>query len=181
MLDRAQRHASWLVIGSLIFGLWAASHVYYYNVLLGMEAHVTTTKAQIVVAEEHRDHLRRSLTQLLRFHASYERDVLKELTTLRGPSSRPEKAEGLARLDAVGEQYPNLQLNMTVKQVSDSLVNAEVEITKRIYEYNSAVNMYTLYLHQFPGNVFGRPLGFHDHEYYKPSDPSVTEYQEVNP
>jgi LemA protein len=184
VLDRAQRYASGLVIGSLIFGAWVASHIYYYNILLDLEANTDTALAQIQVAEQKRDHLRRSMTQLLRFHAGYERDVLKELTKLRGPSQRTENEgapEALARLDAVGEQYPNLQLNTTIKQLSDAMVAAEMDVAKRIYDYNDAVNMYTARLHQFPGNLFGRPLGFRDREHYKPQDTASLNYQEVAP
>jgi hypothetical protein len=186
VLDRVQRHATKVVIGTLIFGMWVASHIYYYNVLLDLEANTDTAFSQIEVAEQKRDHVRRNLTQLLRFHAQYERDVLKELTTLRGPSLRPENAapsepSSLARLDAVGEQYPALQLNATVKQVSESLVAAEMEVAQRIYEYNTAVNMYTARLHQFPGNLFGKPFGFRDRDHYKPQDRDALRYQEVAP
>jgi hypothetical protein len=184
-LDRAQRHANKLVIGTLIGGMWISSHIYYYNILLDLEANTDTAMAQIAVAEQKRDHVRRSLTQLLRFHAGYERDVLKELTTLRGPSQRPEKAApsdgALARLDAVGEQYPSLQLTMTVKQISDSLVVAEMDVAKRIYDYNDAVNMYTARLHQFPGNLMGRALGFKDREHYQPKEEASLDFKEVTP
>jgi hypothetical protein len=183
VLDRVQRHATKVVIGTLIFGMWVASHVYYYNVLLDLEANTDTAMSQIEVAEQKRDHIRRNLTQLLRFHATYERDVLKELTTLRGPNLRPEGSpeSPVARLDAVGEQYPALQLTTTVKGVSDSLVAAEMEVAQRIYEYNTAVNMYTARLHQFPGNLFGKPFGFRDREHYKPADRAALDYKELAP
>jgi LemA protein len=185
ILDRAQRHASGLVIGSLILALWIASHIYYYNVLHDFEARTDTAMAQIIVAEQKRDHIQRSLTALLRFHADHERDTLKELTTLRGSSVRPEKpgasTESLARFDAVGEQYPNLQVAATVKEFSVALVAAEQDVAKRIYDYNDAVNMYTAQLQQFPGNLFHKQLGFREREHYKPADPSVTKFREVAP
>jgi LemA protein len=167
----------------MIFASWVASHVYYYNVMLDFEAACDTAMAQIVAAEQKRDHVRRSQTQLLRYHAGYERDVLKELTKLRGPSARAETGSEppLARLDAVGEQYPNLSLNMTVKQASDALVAAEMDVAKRIYDYNDAVNMYTASLHRFPGNMFHKQLGFYDREHYKPKDPASLDFQEVSP
>jgi len=185
MLDRAQQHATKLVIGSLIAGLWIASHIYYYNVLLDFEARTDTAMAQILVAEQKRNHIQRSLTALLRFHAGHERDVLKELTMLRGSSARSaEKAgpsESLARFDAVGEQYPTLQVSTTVNQFSVSLVAAEQDVAKRIYDYNDAVNMYTAMMQQFPGNIFHKQLGFHERDHYKPQDPSVTDFHEVTP
>jgi LemA protein len=184
ILDRCQRHATGLVIGSLILAFWIASHVYYYNVLLDFEARTDTAMAQISVAEQKRDHIQRSLTQLLRFHANHERDVLKELTTLRGSSAHAEKpapSESLARFDAVGEQYPTLQVATTVNQFSVSLVDAETDVAKRIYDYNDAVNMYTAQLQQFPGNLFHKQLGFTHREHYKPQDASATTFREVTP
>jgi LemA protein len=179
-----QRHATGLVIGSLILAFWIASHVYYYNVLLDFEARTDTAMAQIIVAEQKRDHIQRSLTQLLRFHANHERDTLKELTALRGTNAHTEKpagSESLARFDAVGEQYPTLQVATTVNQFSVALVNAETDVAKRIYDYNDAVNMYTAQLQQFPGNMFHKQLGFRHREHYQPKDPGSTDFREVAP
>jgi LemA protein len=186
ILDRVQRHATGLVIGSVIVAFWIASHVYYYNVLLDFEARTDTALAQIVVAEQKRDHIQRSMTQLLRFHANHERDTLKELTTLRGSATRAEKSdkpatESLARFDAVGEQYPTLQVATTVSEFSTALIAAEQDVAKRIYDYNDAVNMYTAQLQQFPGNMFHKQLGFRPRDHYKPAEPSATTFREVAP
>jgi LemA protein len=183
ILDFAQRYATPLVIGTLLFALWVFSHIYYYNILLGLRSNCDTAAAQIAAAEEKRDHVRRSLTQLLRFHAGYERDVLKEVTTLRGPSARPPEetpAPGaLTRLDAVGEQYPSLVVHTTVNQASQAMVDAEIDVHKRVVDYNAAVNMYTSYLRQFPGNMFGKLMGFRDRDFYKPHEP--TQFEEIAP
>jgi LemA protein len=171
--DVVQRYAIALVLGTLLFGLWIFSHIYYYNILLALRSNCDTAAAQIDAAAEKRDHVRRNLSTLLRFHADYERQVLTEVTTLRGPSARPAETPApgtLARIDAVGEQYPNLVTNTTVTQASQALVDAEVDVHNRIIQYNTAVNMYTSYLRQFPGNMFGKMMGFRDREYYKPGD-----------
>ena len=182
LADAAQNHAIALVIGTLFFGLWIFSHIYYYNVLLGLRSNCDTAAAQIDAAEEKRDHIRRNLTTLLRFHADYERQVLTEVTTLRGPNGRPNEAPApgtLARIDAVGEQYPGLVTNTTVNQASQALVDAEVDVHNRIIQYNAAVNMYTNYLRQFPGNMFGKMMGFRNREFYKPGD--ALKFQEIAP
>ena len=51
----------------------------------------------------------------------------------------------------------------------------------RIMDYNSAVNRYTTVLNMFPGNVFGKVLGFETVDYYVPEDPSVLEYRVLEP
>jgi hypothetical protein len=217
------RYTVWLVLGTLFLGLWVFSHIYYYNILLGLRSNCDTAEAQIHAAEEKRDHIRRSLTMLLRFHANYERGVLEEVTTLRGPSLRPDAtrspatqtpptpadlphagsqtpgtpapaapsptalAQGplgpgpLSRIDAVGEQYPNLAVNTTVNHASQALVEAEIDVHNRVIAYNTSVNMYTSYLKQFPGNMFGGLMGFHEREYYKPREQSGLEFEEISP
>lgn len=185
LLDRAQRHANTLTIGSLIFGLLIYSHVYYFNVLLQLESNVDTARAQIDVAKEKRNHVQRNLAQLLRYHATYEKEVIEDVTTLR-TNERPEKkvpaqtADGL-HIDAVGEQYPQLLLNTTVHEFMDSVRVSEADVAKRIADYNDAVNVYTNVLHQFPGNVFGHLLGYRDRSYFTPEDPTVLPYHEVKP
>jgi LemA protein len=182
--DLVQRYAIALVFATLLFGLWIFSHVYYYNVLLGLRSDCDTAEAQIHAAEEKRDHVRRNLTTLLRFHAGYEKDVLTGVTTLRGPSGRSNQVPApgmLARIDAVGEQYPNLVINTTVNQASQALVDSEVDVHNRIVQYTTAVNMYTSYLRQFPGNMFGRMMGFRDRAFYQPHEGAGLQFEEIAP
>jgi len=184
LVEAVQRFTMALVMATLLFGLLMFSHIYYYNILLGLRANCDTAAAQIDAAGEKRDHVKRNLTTLLRFHAGYERDVLTEVTTRRGPSSRPGGAPApgtLARIDAVGEQYPNLVVNTTVNQASQALVDAEIDVHNRIIQYNTAVNMYSSYLRQFPGNMFGKMMGFHERQFYKPQEASALTLEEITP
>ncbi len=179
---KVQRYTTAILFSSVGVSLWVVSHVYYYNLLLDLEMNVRTARAQIEVAEQRRNHIQRNLTQLTRYYARYEHKVLKDVTGLR-TAKKPEKVaptEALARLDAVAEQYPSLQLNGTVRQFSDSIVDSETLIATRAAEYNEAVNVYTTALGEFPGNIFGRVMGFEPVEYYSP-DKSVLGYHEVKP
>lgn len=184
--EKSRRHANSLTIGSLLLAGWMTSHIYYYNRLVDLESEVETARAQIDVALQKRNHVSRSLTQLLRFHAAYEKDVNKEITTLRANSPAsgnkpPTSPEALARIDAVSEQYPQLQVNSTVKHFSESVVASEADIAARITAYNDAVNRYSNVLHMFPGNVFASFLKFRDHDFYAPDDPSILKYRELAP
>lgn len=183
-LGRIQRHTLGLSLLSLGVALWILSHVYYYNVLVSLESNVNTARAQIEVAQQRRAHVQLSLTHLLRYYAKYERDVLKEITVVRKGEKAEQKIpiqDALARLDAVAEQYPNLQLSNTVRELSDATVASEASIAERASDYNDAVNAYASVLHQFPGNIFGPVMGFQDKDYFVPEDPSVLLYREVRP
>jgi LemA protein len=179
-----QRHSSRIGIGSLAVGIWLAAHIYYYNKLIDLEYNVQEAWAQVEAVQQKRNHVQRSLTQLVRYYASYERNVMKEVTTLRTNAKPVEDVsitQLLARLDAVAEQYPNLNLASGVQQFSQSVVAYEADIAERTMQYNTAVNVYTTLLGQFPGNVFGPVLGFHSYPFYKPKDPSILDYGEVQP
>jgi LemA protein len=183
-LGKIQQHTLGLTLLSLGVALWILSHVYYYNLLVGLESNVSTARAQIEVAQQRRTHIQASLTHLLRYYAKYERDVLKEITVVRKGEKTEQKIpiqDALARLDAVAEQYPNLQLSNTVRELSDATVASEVSIAERANAYNEAVNSYSSVLHQFPGNIFGPVMGFREKDYFVPEDPSVLVYREVRP
>jgi hypothetical protein len=53
-------------------------------------------------------------------------------------------------------------------------------VHKRVVDYNTAVNMYTSYLRQFPGNMFGRLMGFRDRDFYKPHESDLP-FEEITP
>lgn len=186
LIEWVKRHTSRLAIGSLAAGAWIVSHVYYYNLLVTQECDVLAARAQIEATKRKRDHVQRDLTQLVRYYAQYERGVLQQMTALRTKGSAPAPAPAspeqlLAKLDAVGEQYPELNLDASVQQFSELITATESEITDRIIAYNTSVNVYTTTLNSFPGVVFGRLLGFDDWEFYKPEDPSALDYKEVKP
>jgi LemA protein len=181
-----KQHTSRLAIGSLVAGVWVVSHVYYYNLLVTQECDVLEARAQIDATRQKRDHVQRDLTQLVRYYARYERDVLGQMTALRTKGSAPAAAAAspeqlLAKLDAVGEQYPSLNLDRSVQQFSQLITTSESEITERIMAYNVAVNVYTTTLNSFPGIVFGRLLGFGEWKFYEPDDRSALDYKEVTP
>ena len=179
-----QRHTSRLTVGSLVFGALIVSHVYYYNKLITLQYDVETARAQIEVAQQKRNHVRRDLTHLVDYYAHYEKNVLKDVTAIRAehekkaPPATPKAL--LAQLDAVAEQYPSLDLEKSVHMFSDISTQIENEVAKRTETYNNAVNNYTTVLHSFPGDVFGGMLGFHDVPFYRP-EKSETAYHEVKP
>lgn len=179
-----QRHTSRLTVGSLVVGALIATHVYYYNKLTTLQYDVETARAQIEVAQQKRNHVRRDLTHLVDYYAHYEKNVLKEVTTIRAEHEKEAPATSskalLAQLNAVAEQYPALDLEKSVHMFSDISTQIENEIAKRTETYNNAVNNYTTVLHSFPGDVFGGMLGFHDFPFYRP-EKSETAYHEVTP
>jgi LemA protein len=186
-----QRYNWRLTFGAAAIAVWIASHLYYFNWLTALEFDVKAAWAQVEAGRQRRAHIQRNLSRLLHYYARYERVLMTDVTQLRTDDNPPAEGETeetpgggldglLGRLNAVAEQYPELQLTKSVQQFSDAMVTTETDITDRIREYNSAVNRYTSVLNQFPGNMFGKAAGFEPADFYSPDDQSVLEYREVD-
>lgn len=187
---RAQARPGRLAVAAGAVAVWMTGHVYYYNELVSLESNVQAAWAQIEAARQQRDHLLRSVTPLLQYHAAYERGVLGDMTTLRAKGQRISASTSsgpaltpplLGELKATAEQYPELRLGETVQELSRVFVANENEITKRIANYNDMVNIYTTALQQFPRIVFARTMGFRKPPYYTPSDVETLQYREPRP
>lgn len=90
LLFRLQRYNLHLMIGSMVFGAWVVTHIYYYNQLTLLEQSVEVAWAQVEVGEQKRNHVQRNLVALARYYAKYEQDTMNDLTKLRvGPEGSP--------------------------------------------------------------------------------------------
>ena len=66
------------------------------------------------------------------------------------------------------EQYPALRLTENFQQFSKAIVDTETTIAEHIETYNTAVNIYTTLLKQFPAIVFAKTCGFEEYQFYRP-------------
>jgi len=183
-----QDRTTHLAFGTILFAVWGLGHFWYYNRLTTLEFNAKVGWAQVEAAQQRRNHVQRNLVRLVNFYADYERTTMKDLTVLR--TEEPESAQSpaapapgglLGRLDAVAENYPALNLGASVQLLSKAVLDSETDVANSIKTYNLAVNQYTTVLHQFPGRLFGRPMGFETIDFYTPEDQSVLEYEELTP
>jgi LemA protein len=186
--------ARWLEYQSWSFALGTVSLVclllataYYYNKLLTLEYEVQLAWARVEAGEQRRSHVTRNLANLLDYYTRHEKDLMKDVTKQRtaagassaGASNGEALGQILGRLNAVAEQYPNLQVTKAVQLFSTTVVNTESEIAFYIIGYNNAINTYTITLNTYPAKVFGKLLGFGQYRYYKPKDPARLAFQEL--
>jgi len=187
-LGRWLEHQSWtLALGAASLAILIVATGFYYNRLLILEYDVQLARVQIEAGEQRRNHVTRNLTQLVRYYARHERELMKDITKLRieqrakagGAESADGTAKLLGRLNIVAEQYPNLHLTNTVREFTTSVVNTESEIAAYIISYNAAVNIYTITLNTFPARVFGTLLRFRAYPFYKPPNSAGLAFQEL--
>ena len=187
-VGRWLKHQSFtLALGASSLAMLIVATAFYYNRLLTLQYDVELARVQIEAGEQRRSHVTRNLTQLVRYYARHERELMTDVTKLRnqqraqagGPESIGGTAQLLGRLNLVAEQYPSLHLTNTIQQFTTSVVNTESEIAAYIIAYNAAVNIYSITLNTWPARVFGTLLRFHSYPFYKPQNSAGLVFQEL--
>ena len=69
-------------------------------------------------------------------------------------------SQGLGRLMAISENYPELKANENFKDLSNQLSRVEDEIANARKYYNGAVRVYNNKVEIFPNLIFARLFGY---------------------
>jgi LemA protein len=67
--------------------------------------------------------------------------------------------QGLGRLLAIAENYPQLQSSQNFRQLQDQLEGTENRISVARQDYNTAVGEYNAYIRRFPYNLTAKVFG----------------------
>ena len=73
----------------------------------------------------------------------------------------------LARLLAVAEQYPDLNLSDTFINFMTAIIEIEKDLAQERIKYNDNVNIYTTTMAKFPINIYATLFGFKDKPYFE--------------
>ena len=152
-----------LLAGVLVIGA--------YNRLVALDENVSTRWAQVENVLQRRYDLIPNLVNTVKGYASHERELLKEITSLRSRwseastgSQRLTAADALenalARLLVVVESYPDLKASRNFLALQDELAGTENRIAVERRRYNQAVRSYNAGVRRFPLNVLAAALGF---------------------
>ncbi|MGO1540335.1 MAG: LemA family protein [Luteimonas sp.] len=154
---------------------WA---VFAYNRLVRLRNQVRTAWADIDVQLIRRHDLVPQLVSAVRAYASHEAAVLEAVTALRaqavqqrGPQELGELEsaleQGIARLFALGEAYPDLKANENFARLQDDLVEVEEHLQYARRFYNGAVRDYNDATQRIPDLVVARGFGFDGAEFFQ--------------
>jgi len=160
-----------------------------YNRLVRDRNRVDAAWSDIDVQLQRRHDLIPQLVKAVDQYAGYERATLEAVTTLRaeamsftGPGhidQRGEKeqqlGEGLQRLIAVAEQYPDLKANENFLSLQNDLVDTEnyLQLARRFY--NGSVRQLNTRVETVPNNFVANSFGFEQREFFqKTSDEAAT-------
>jgi LemA protein len=148
-----------------------------YNGLVRARQRVREGWAAVEVQLQRRASLVPNLVEAVRAYADYEQDTLRKITDARGAlttASGPlaaaranaELSEGLARLFAVAEAYPDLKASERFAQLQRDLTDTENLIAFARNYYNGAVEAYNIKVETFPGLLVAGTFRFSSAEFF---------------
>jgi len=158
----------WLAIAGLALVLPA---IWIYNRLVGDRNLARQGYADIDVQLKRRADLVPQLVEAVRGYAAYEKALLTTVTELRGAAlaerslagrfmHERQLGEGLKRLVALQESYPQLKADAGFRDLAARLVEVEDALQYARRFYNGAVKQYLTRIESFPDLIVARLLGF---------------------
>lgn len=162
----------------LAIGLWA---VFAFNRLVRLRNQVRTAWADVDVQLIRRHDLVPSLVTAVQAYAGHEQAVLSAVTELRAQAIQAQAPgtlgtiesalqEGIGRLLALREAYPDLKANENFAQLQQDLVEVEEQLQYARRFYNGAVRDLNDGVQRVPDLLVARTFGFRDAEFFQADD-----------
>jgi len=163
-----------MLVGVAIIA-WA---VFAFNRLVRLRNQVRTAWADIDVQLKRRHDLVPQLVAAVQGYAGHERGVLTAVTELRAQAlsltspaqlGEVEAAleQGLAKLFALKEAYPDLKASGNFLQLQRDLVEVEDHLQYARRFYNGAVRDNNTAIQRVPDTLIARPFGFGESEFFR--------------
>jgi LemA protein len=165
----------------IIFGLaLIAAGIILYNRLVRSRNRVDTAWSDIDVQLQKRYDLVPNLVKAVDQYAGYERATLDAVTRLRVEAIRvadvgergrveTELSEGMQRLIAVAENYPDLKANENFLGLQSELAATENYLQFARRYYNGAVRDYNTMIAAVPSNIVANLFGFKERNFFQKS------------
>lgn len=151
--------------------------IWLFNRLVRLRNQVHVAWSDVDVQLQRRHDLVPMLVETVKAYAQHESDLLEQVARERSnamqaatPAARgaPETAlaQGVGRLLALGEAYPDLKASANFSQLSTQLVQVEDTLQHARRFYNGSVREYDTALETFPTLLVARVLGFKAAEFF---------------
>ena len=152
-----------------------------FNRLVRLRNQVRTAWADVDVQLIRRHDLVPSLVTAVQAYAGHEQAVLTAVTELRAQAMQAQAPgtlgtiesalqEGIGRLLALREAYPDLKANENFAQLQRDLVKAEEQLQYARRFYNGAVRDLNDGVQRVPDLLVARTFGFRDAEFFQADD-----------
>lgn len=167
-----------IVIGVLAILLIAGCSS--YNGFVDAEEEVEQAWSNVETQYQRRADLIPNLVNTVKGAAEFERSTLEAVTQARAQATsinidagnitpetlqqfeaaQAQVSQGLGRLLATAEAYPQLQSNRQFQALQDELAGTENRITTARKDFNEEATEYNKLVRRFPGTVFASVFGF---------------------
>lgn len=165
------------MVYALILVPAAIGAIWLFNRLVRKRNQVAVAWSDVDVQLQRRHDLVPMLVEAVKGYAHHEQDLLEQIAQARSaalaataPAARgaPETAlgQGLERLLALGEAYPDLKASANFSQLSSQLVQVEDTLQHARRFYNGSVREYDTALETFPTLLVAGLLHFRPAEFF---------------
>ena len=135
-----------------------------FNQIIREENAVKNAFSTVDVLLKKRYDLIPNLVEIVKGHASHEKEVFENISQIRNKLVNTQDAElavksdselnfALKELFMVAEEYPNLKTNTSFLELQKNLLLLEDELSAARRTYNAAVTEYNITLESFPTNI----------------------------
>ncbi|MGH7536276.1 MAG: LemA family protein [Gemmatimonadales bacterium] len=152
-----------------------------YNTIQSLDERVNQAKGQIETQLQRRADLVPNLVETVKGVAKQETTVFTSLAEARAKLSgavksgdvgqmaqaNQELTQGLGRLLAIVENYPELRSSESFRALQDQLEGTENRIAVARQDYNTAVGEYNAYIRRLPYNLTAKIFGQGSREYFE--------------
>jgi len=155
----------------LIAGIWL---VFTFNGLVKLKNQTLNAFKQIDVQLKRRHDLIPNLVSAVKGEMKFEQDTLEKVISARARAINASQSgntkevfeneniitQGLSKILALTENYPNLKANEGVKTLMEELTHTENQIGFSRQLYNDMVTKFNNEQQVFPNNMFAPMMGF---------------------
>lgn len=166
-----------LIVLVLLIGLYV---LLTYNRLIALRNNVDNSWAQVDVALKMRHDLVPNLAAAVQGYATHERGTFEQVAQARAAAlaapteagaalgaAETTLAQGIGRLLAVAEDYPDLKAsdNFLALQQQLSSIESQIQIARRVY--NDTVETYLTKVQRVPSNFVASAFSFGPKEFFR--------------
>ena len=164
-----------------------------YNTIQTMDEQVNQAQGQIETQLQRRADLVPNLVETVKGVAKQESTIFTSIAESRARLSgavqsgdvgemseaNRELTQGIGRLLAIVENYPELRSSESFRALQDQLEGTENRISVARQDYNTSVGNYNGYIRRFPYNLTAKLFGQGPREYFE-AEPGAEEAPKVN-
>ena len=178
-----------LLVAVAVFGVGCG-----YNTIQTMDERVNQAQGQVQTQLQRRSDLIPNLVSTVKGVTKQEDTVFISIANARArlngaiqsgnvrqmAAADSVLSQGLGRLLAISENYPQLRSSENFKQLQDQLEGTENRISVARQDYNTAVGEYNAYIRRFPYNLTAKVFGMGKPREYFEAAPGAAEAPKVS-